>query len=528
MKVLVTEKIADRGVTYLRDAGLDVDVCAGLSPEELLDIIPPYDALIVRSATKVTRGVIEAGRNLKVIGRAGIDVDKIDVDAATERGIIVCNAPTSNVVSAAEETLALMLSIARQIPQANASMKSGKWERSRFVGNELQGKVLAIIGLGHVGTLVAKRAAAFGMDLIGYDPYCSSELATALGVTLYDDIDDICPLADFITVHLPKTRGTIGMFGRKQFSLMKNGVYLVNCARGGIFDTEVLADYVSKGRIAGAAIDVFEKEPCTTSPLHEEERIILTPHLGASTREAQDRAGVQIAEAVVTGLNGGVVETALNVTLIPNDVMEALEPYIAASQMAGNVIAQLAHDDLAALTVNIRGPLSNMDAHMLGTAALNAILSANTDETVNLVNADLIAEQRGIKVIYNQDPESTSYTNVIDFRAKAGIQEVEVGVTSTDADTRPRIVSLLDYDLDLIPGQHSMVVKCADEPGKLGIIGTLLGKHDINITGMEQSTDDAGGTAIVLMNINQEITDSIKSEIAEAIDADDAWYIHLS
>ena len=295
-KVLVTEKLADEGLAILRDKGLEVDVKLDMAPEELIAEIAPYDALIVRSATKVTRDVIEAAANLRIIGRAGVGIDNVDVEAATERGIIVCNAPTSNIVSAAEQTLCLMLACARKTPQAVASLKEGRWERSEFTGTERDETSLAIFGLGRVGGLVAERARAFGLNLIGYDPYCSPERAEQLGVELYDNVDDIVPLADFITVHLPKTKETIGMFGPAQYAAMKDGVILVNTARGGIYNIESLADFVAAGKIGGAAIDVYESDPCTESPLHEFDNVILTPHLGDSTNEAQKREGTQIAE----------------------------------------------------------------------------------------------------------------------------------------------------------------------------------------------------------------------------------------
>ena len=311
-KVLVTEKLADAGLAVLRDKGYEVDVRLELGPEELVCAIPAYDALIVRSATKVDRAVIEAAENLRIIGRAGVGVDNVDVEAATERGIIVCNAPTSNIVSAAEHTLGLMLACARKVPQANASMHAGKWERSRFTGVELYEKTLAIFGLGRIGGLVAERARAFGMKLVGYDPYCSPERAEQLGVTLYDDVDALVPLADFITVHLPKTKETIGMFGPDQYARMKDGVVLVNAARGGIYNVDSLADFLAAGKIGAVGIDVYESEPCLTSPLHEFDNAVLTPHIAASTREAQLRAGVQTAEYVAAGLEGSIVPTALN------------------------------------------------------------------------------------------------------------------------------------------------------------------------------------------------------------------------
>ena len=294
-KVLVTEKVAEECITILKEKGLEVDISLKTPPEELLRIIPGYDALVVRSATKVTREVIEAGSKLKVIGRAGVGVDNIDIAAATERGIVVCNAPTSNIVSAAEHAFALMLAAARNIPEANAFMKSGQWARHRFKGVELYEKTLAIFGLGRIGGLMAERARAFGMKLVGYDPYCSPERADSLGVALYDRIEDVLPLADFITVHLPKTNETIGMFGPDEMALMKDGVILVNAARGGIFQEKALADFMAAGKIRAVGVDMFEEEPCTASPLHEFDRAVLTPHIAAVTEEAQRRAGEQIA-----------------------------------------------------------------------------------------------------------------------------------------------------------------------------------------------------------------------------------------
>jgi len=312
MKVLITEKLAPEGVEVLQRAGHEVDVRLGLSPEELIAAIPAYQALIVRSATKVTAEVIAAATELRVIGRAGAGVDNVDRDAATEHGVIVCNAPTSNSISAAEQAMALMLCVARNTAKADASMQAGRWDRALFSGHELYGKTLAIVGLGHIGTLVAERAAAFGMDLIGYDPYCTEERAAGMGVKLYTDLDELCRVADFITVHMPKTPQTIGMFGAAQFELMKPTVYLINDARGGIYDTEALAAALAAGKVGGAAIDVYESEPCTDSPLRGMDNVVLTPHLGASTAEAQKRAGVQIAEFVAMGLAGEDVPTAVN------------------------------------------------------------------------------------------------------------------------------------------------------------------------------------------------------------------------
>lgn len=312
MKVLITEKLAQEGIDHLEEAGHEVDVKLGLSPEELIATIPGYHALIVRSATKVTADVIAAGSDLKIIGRAGAGVDNVDKDAATAQGVIVCNAPTANSISAAEQALALMLCVARNTAKADASMQEGRWDRSRFSGHELYEKTLAIVGLGRIGALVGERAAAFGMKLVGFDPYCTAERAQQMGIELYTDLDELCKVADFITVHMPKTPETMGMFGAKQFAEMKPSVYLINDARGGIYDTDALVEALKAGEVGGAAIDVYESEPCTDSPLRGFDNVVLTPHLGASTAEAQKRAGVQIAEFIALGLAGLDVPTAVN------------------------------------------------------------------------------------------------------------------------------------------------------------------------------------------------------------------------
>lgn len=527
MKVLVAEKIAAAGIELLRERGFDVDVTLDLTPEQLVEAIPAYDALIVRSATRASREVIEAGTNLKIVGRAGVGIDNVDVDAATSRGIIVCNAPTSNVVSAAEQTMALILAMARRTPQANASMKAGKWERAKFTGSELFEKTLAICGLGRIGGLVAERARAFGMNLVGYDPYCSPERAAHLGVTLYPTVEELLPLADFITVHLPKTKETIGMFGPKQYAEMKDGVYLVNAARGGIYDEQSLADFVRAGKIGGAAIDVFDKEPCTDSPLMEFENVILTPHLGASTREAQDRAGVQIAEFVAMGLAGRMVPTAVNVAPIPPDVMEAVGPYINLSQDMGTILAQLAREGISALEVEVFGQLAAYDTRILGTALLKGVLAESVSDPVNFVNAEYLAEQRGLTVTEKKDPECTDYVSMVRFTAHAGDQVIEISAILGGKSFTPRIVSIFGYDLDLVPGKYIAVFKYADKPGMLGKIGTILGSEDVNIATMEIGRDAEGGTAIVIMNVDQPVSEDLLARLVSEVGMVDAWFVEL-
>lgn len=528
MKVLVAEKIANGGIELLREAGHQVDVRLDLSGEELIVAIPEYEALIVRSATQATREVIEAGTNLKIIGRAGVGVDNVDVTAATERGVIVCNAPTSNIISACEQTFALMLACARRTPQAYKSMKEHKWDRGKFSGNELYQKTLAIIGLGRIGALVAHRARAFEMNLIGYDPYATPEHAAEIGVTLYDNLDDVLPLADFITVHLPKTKETIGMFGTEQFARMKDGVYVVNTARGGIYDVNALADAVKSGKVAGAGIDVHEKEPCTESPLHELDQVILTPHLGASTEEAQARAGLQIAEYVLMGLEGKMVPTAVNVALVPDDVMTAVKPFIEASQTTGVILAQIAAAPIESLTVRVFGDLANNDVSILGTAALRGIFSISADDPVNFVNASYIAKQRGVSVKVEKSTVRSEYSNRVSFEARAGSQVVEVSITTSGPGEVMRIVSVLGYKLDLIPGKYIFIQKYEDKPGQLGLIGTILGKADINISTMEVGVnEEKTRMALILMNVDEPVPPAVRDEIKQAVGVTEGWFIQL-
>ena len=522
-KVLVTEKLADEGLAILRDKGLEVDVKLDMAPEELIAEIAPYDALIVRSATKVTRDVIEAAANLRIIGRAGVGIDNVDVEAATERGIIVCNAPTSNIVSAAEQTLCLMLACARKTPQAVASMKEGRWERSKFTGTELYEKTLAIFGLGRVGGLVAERARAFGMNLIGYDPYCSPERAEQLGVELYDNVDDIVPLADFITVHLPKTKETIGMFGPAQYAAMKDGVILVNTARGGIYNIESLADFVAAGKIGGAAIDVYETEPCTESPLHEFDNVILTPHLGASTKEAQTRAGTQIAEYVAAGLEGSIVPTAVNMALVPPEIMDAVGPYVPACQLMGSMLAQIDGDIPQYLKLTAAGSLAGADPSILVAGTMGGILSYK-NVAVTPVNAEAVAKRHGIKVETQSRPDAQGYASAVSVVADG----TEISCTLADTAQVPRIVSLFGYQIDIAPASQSLIFEYVDAPGKIGTIGTILGSAGINITTMQVGMKEKEKNALVYMNVEGAVDDSTMDRLREGLgELKNLWYVKL-
>jgi len=526
MKVLVAEQIAASGIELLKEK-FEVDVKTDLSPEELVAEIGAYDALIVRSATRATRQVIEAGKNLKIIGRAGVGVDNVDVDAATERGIIVCNAPTSNIISAAEQTLALMLAVARKTPQANASMHQGKWERSKFTGAELYEKTLAVVGLGRIGSLVAERARGFGMKLIGYDPYTSEERAAKMGVTLFDSVDEMLPLADFITVHLPKTKDTIGMFGAEQFAKMKDGVRVVNTARGGIYQIPALADAIRSGKVAGAGIDVFEVEPCTDSPLIEFDNVVLTPHLGASTAEAQDRAGEQIAEFVALGLEGRMVPTAVNVAPVSQEVMEKVGPYIDLAQDLGTVLAQLARGGVEELDVLTIGALADDDTRIVRTAAIKGLLTRASDEGVNFVNAEFLAEQRGIQITETKRAETHDYVSMLVLRSATPHGPVEIGAALIGKGDEPRVVSLYGYDLDMSLSKHMAFFVYPDRPGMIGKVGTILGDAGINIAAMQVGRKEAGGQALMALNVDAALSPDMLEEIIAKAGMNDAWYVEI-
>jgi D-3-phosphoglycerate dehydrogenase len=420
-----------------------------------------------------------------------------------------------------------MLAVARKTPQANASMHACKWERSKFTGSELYEKTLAIFGLGRIGSLVAERARGFGMNIIGFDPYTSEERAAKMGVTLYETVDEILPLADFITVHLPKTKDTIGMFGAEQFAKMKDGVRVVNTARGGIYQLDALADALKSGKVAGAGIDVFEVEPCTESPLISFENVVLTPHLGASTAEAQDRAGEQIAEYVVLGLEGRMVPTAVNVAPVPQEVMEKVGPYIDLAQDLGTVLAQLARGGVETLDILTVGALASDDTRILRTAAIKGLLTRASDEGVNFVNAEFLAEQRGITVSETKRGETHDYVSMLILRAGTPHGPVEIGAALIGKTDEPRIVSLFGYDLDMAPTKHMAFFVYSDRPGMIGKVGTILGDEQINIAAMQVGRMEEGGQALMALNVDGALAPELLDRIVSESGMDDAWYAEL-
>ena len=527
MRVLVADKIAAAGVELLQDQ-FDVDVKLDMSVDELVAVIPDYDALIVRSATRAPREVIEAGKNLKVIGRAGVGIDNVDVGAATEKGIIVCNAPMSNVVSAAEHTLALMMACARKIAPADASMKAGKWERSKFVGTELYGKTLAILGLGRIGSLVAERARAFGMNLIAYDPFTSETRATDMGVELILDVDEVLEQADFVTVHLPKTKETIGMIGTERLERMKDGVILVNAARGGIYQLDALADGLRSGKVGAVGLDVYDPEPPTDLPLLEFDNAVLTPHLGASTKEAQERAGVQIAEYVTLGLTGRMVPTAVNVAPVPNDVLQKIRPYIDLAQDMGSMLAQLVEGGIDEVEVISVGLLSDYDTRIIAIAALKGLLTPVTDDPVNYVNAPYLAEQRGIKLTESKRVESYDYQSLVIVKVKNARGHVTIAGSCIGRNNlEPRIVSLFGFDLDVAPAPYMLFFRYPDRPGMIGKVGTMLGTENVNIGLMQVGRLETGGDALMLLTVDSPVSDELVQKIKDEAEMTEAWFAEL-
>ncbi len=522
-KILITEKVVDTCTELLTGAGYEVDVMLDLTTEQLIEVIPAYDALIVRSATKVTREVIEAAENLRVIGRAGVSVANIDIQEATERGIIVCNAPISNIVSMAEHAMCLMLAAARKVPLADRSVKAHEWDRERFVGTELFEKTLAIFGLGRVGGYVAERAKAFGMRVVAHDPFCSPERADALGVKLYTDMEAILAEADFITVHLPKTKGTIGLFGPAEYSLMKDGVILVNCAHAEIFDIPALADFMAAGKIAACGFDAFEEEPCFDSPLHEFEQAVLTPHLAGSTYEAQMRAGIQIAEYVTAGLEGSIVPTAINMATVSPEILDLVGPYVPACQLMGLTLVQIARDIPTKLTVTATGALAGQDPKLLTAGVLEGMLSYRSSMRVSSNNAIDIAKRHGIKVEMRDEADSGEYSSTVNVKA----DNLEMACTLIDSGQTTRIVSLLGYKIDIIPAKHSLVFEYIDQPGMIGVIGTILGEAGVNITTMQIGTNPTQEYALVYMNVGGPVPDEVIAKLHDAIDLENLWYIRL-
>lgn len=513
-KVLVSDPVAAEGVAILRRAGLDVDVRTGLTPAELLAVIGEYDALAVRSETKVTAEILEAAHRLKIIGRAGVGVDNIDVAKATEKGILVVNSPEGNTIAAAELTVALFFALSRNVPQAHASMKQGEWKRSKYVGVELYGKTAGVIGLGKIGREVARRLKAMEMKLLAYDPFLGKEQAEALGVQLVD-LETLYRRSDFITVHVPKTKETTGLISDAQIALMPDGVRLINVARGGIYDEAAILRGLESGKLAGAALDVWETEPTPAdNPLALHPNVVATPHLGASTEEAQVGVAVDIAEQIVAVLSGGSARAAVNMPSLPAEILNKTAPYLKLAEKLGSLKAQLARGTVTALEVRYEGEFEAAQTVHITRAVLKGLLTPAMGESVNYVNAPALAAGRGVKVTESKGPRGDEYERQLTVLATddRGTHKV-TGTVYGKSD--PHIVYLDTYPVDFRPEGHHIMIRNNDRPGMIGRIGTLLGEAGVNIAGMYVGRDEKDGTAVMALSVDH----AASVDTAEAIRA---------
>jgi D-3-phosphoglycerate dehydrogenase len=546
IKILITDRIAQEGIDLLRTQLPDaqVDERWGLKPEELKAIIGEYKALIVRSETQVTKDVLAAASNLKIIGRAGVGIDNIDIDAATRLGIMVVNSPTGNIIAAAEHSIAMLLALARHIPAADASMKAGKWEKNRFIGIEVRNKILGVIGLGKVGSEVARRAQGLEMQVIAFDPFVAPENARKMGVTMMS-LDDVLRQADFVTLHTSLTTGpsgTRGLIGSRELHLMKPGARLINCARGGLIDEEALLQVLNEKHLAGAALDVFSQEPVRDSPVLKQllahEQVIATPHLGASTEEAQVGVAMDVAEQIVTVLRGGFPRAAVNAPLILPETLKVLEPYMHLLERMGHLYTQLQPGPLHKIELSCSGDIATYDLRPLQAALIKGLLESVSDAHVNMINAQLLAKQWGLEIVEQKSATATEFANLITLRVKgsngytssfagkpgSGDEHVDV-LGGTVMHGEPRIVRVGRYWTEFVPEGYILFCRNLDQPGMIGKVGTVLGKAGVNIRHMDvgptvRSPRPPGtlrqtDTALMIVSVDEPIPDWALAEISE-------------
>jgi len=522
--VLIAEVLSPATVEAL---GPDFEIrhCDGSDRSQLLAAIPDVDAVLVRSATTIDAEVLAAAPRLRVIARAGVGLDNVDVKAATQAGVMVVNAPTSNIVSAAELAIALLLAVARSLPQANASLREGQWKRSKFVGVELYEKTVGIVGLGRIGVLVAQRLTAFGMKVVAYDPYVSTARAGQLGVHLVG-LDELLADSDFISVHLPKTAETVGMIGEEQLRRVKPGVRIINAARGGIVDEQALYAALKEGRVAGAAFDVFAREPCTDSPLFELDNVVVTPHLGASTDEAQERAGIAVANSVRLALTGELVPDAVNVS--GGVIAEDVRPGIPLVERLGRVFTALAGGLPIQFDVEVRGEITAFDVSVLRLAALKGLFAEVIEEQVTYVNAPVLAAERGIEVRLLTDPESPEFRNVITLRGTLGDgTRLSVAGTLTGPKQVHKLVGIDGLDLEVPLADRMLVLRYADRPGVIGAIGRLVGDAGVNIAAMQVGRDAEGGEAVSVLTLDDALPQVVVEDIQREIGAQTVRFVDL-
>lgn len=524
-KVLVSDPIDSAGIDILSQVAT-VDVKTGLSPEQLVQLIPDYDALMIRSGSRITKEIIEAGHQLKIIGRAGVGVDNVDVNAATRQGIVVVNSPEGNTIAAAEHAIAMMLALSRHIPDANASVKRGEWDRKTFVGTEVYKKTLGVVGLGKIGSHVATAAKAMGMKLLAYDPFISNERAEQLGCRLVE-MDILIQEADYITLHIPKTPETANLINAAALAKMKPNARIINCARGGIIDEAALAEALKAGKIGGAALDVYDSEPLGDSPLKSlGKEVILTPHLGASTAEAQVNVAIDVAEQIRDVLLGLPARSAVNIPGLSPDVLEELKPYMLLAETLGTMASQLAGGRVELLNIKLQGELATNKSQPLVVAALKGLLSQALRERVNYVNASVEAKERGIRVIETRDASVKDYAGSLHLSAKGSLGEHSVtGALLGDGEIR--ITSIDEFPINVPPSPHMLFTLHRDMPGIIGKIGSLLGSFNVNIASMQVGRKIVRGDAVMVLNLDDPLPDGILTEIIKVSGIRDAYTVTL-
>lgn len=515
MRVLVLDGVSPEGLSIFdREPGITVDIMGTMPEEELIKLIGDYDALIVRRATKITAGLLAAAGKLQIIGQAGIGVDNIDLDEATKRGILVANAPDGNTIATTEHTLAMMLALARNIPGANAKLKSGVWNKKMFLGHELCKKTLGIIGLGRIGSAVAKRAKAMEMNVVAYDPYITGNRAAAMGVEIIP-FDILLQKSDFITIHTPKTEKTRNILNAKAFAKMKDGVMIINCSRGGLVDEEALFEALKSGKVGGAALDVFEKEPVTNSPLFELDNVIVTPHLGSSTIEAQINVITEVALEIVNALKGRPVKNSVNIPTVDLELLSLLKPYINLGEKLGRFLSQTVTGRVEKLEIKYSGK-DLTEIRPVTTAIIKGLLDPMLQEKVNFVNALMLAGERGIQVKETVVNSDNGYANLISIEADS--DKCQKTVAGTIFNNQPRIAMIDGYRVSAVPAGFILVIENVDKPGMIGILGTILGRHNISIAGMQNSRKVAGGKAVTVISVDSEVPPDVLDEISEKND----------
>jgi len=511
-KVLVSDTLAKEGIEIFENApGIDVDVMTKLTPDELKEIIKDYDGIAIRSATKVTKELIDKADNLKVIGRAGIGLDNVDVNAASKRGVVVMNTPGGNTITTGEHAISLMLSLARNIPQATASIKSKKWEKKKFMGTEVYNKTLGIVGIGRVGSIVASRALGLKMNVIAYDPFISPEVAEKIGITLVN-LDELLESSDFISVHVPMTKETRGMVDADMLAKMKDGVFIINCARGGIVKEKDLYDALVSGKVAGAALDVFEEEPTQNWDLVSLDNVICTPHLGASTDEAQRNVAIAIAQQIVEYLTDGTIKNAVNFPSVSAEILTIIRPHLVLAEKLGKFQAQLVSGGIKEVVVEYSGEILDFTVAPITTALLKGLLTPLLSENINFINAPVIVKERGINVIESKSSSVKDYTSMISLTIKTTSGESYAAGTIFGKQD-PRIVRIDKFTLEAIPEGHMLVIYNYDRPGVIGNIGTTLGENDVNIAGLQLSREQVDGQALVVLSTDSVISEDVISKL---------------